>query len=124
DPVAEDLDGGDGATFGVSLAWTALRPGRTIEALFSLNEAGNWEEFRAAAALLEVPAQNVIYADVNGNIGYQAPGRVPVRGDGDGRWIAPGWDSSYDWVETVPFEDLPYLFNPERGYIVTANQAP
>jgi len=125
--IAEDLDGeGSGGSdgFGISLAWTALRPGRTADALFALNQAGNWEEFRAAAALLEVPAQNLVYADVDGNIGYQAPGRVPLRGEGDGRWIAPGWDSSYDWVGMVPFEDLPYLFNPDRGYIVTANQAP
>jgi penicillin G amidase len=60
---------------------------------------------------------------VDGNIGYQAPGRVPVRGKGDGRWMAPGWDSAYDWTGYVPFVELPSVYNPERGYVVTANQA-
>jgi penicillin amidase len=124
-PVAGELDrgGADGTGFGVSLAWTALTPGTTIEALFALNQAGNWDEFRAAAALFEVPAQNLVYADVDGNIGYQAPGLVPVRGQGDGRWIAPGWDPAYDWQGSVPFEQLPFVHNPESGMIVTANQA-
>ncbi|HEY8471840.1 MAG TPA: penicillin acylase family protein [Natronosporangium sp.] len=115
-----------GATSGehaISLAWTALRPGHTIDALFVLNQARDWDGFRAAAALFEVPAQNLIYADVDGNIGYQAPGVVPVRAAGDGRWLSPGWESSYGWEGTVPFDDLPQLLNPPDGVIVTANQA-
>ena len=64
--------------------------------------AGNWTDFRAAAAQFEVPAQNMVYADVDGNIGYQSPGRIPVRTHGDGRWPAPGWDSSYDWSRLHP----------------------
>jgi penicillin G amidase len=109
--------------YAVALAWTALRPGRTADALFTLNRARNWTEFRAAAALFEVPAQNLIYADVDGNVGYQAPGRVPVRKKGDGRWMAPGWDSAYDWSGFVPFAELPTAYNPAEGYVVTANQA-
>ena len=105
-----------------SLAWTALTPGRTIEAVFTINQASDWDDFRAAAAGFEVPAQNLLYADVDGNIGYQAPGVVPVRGAGDGRWPAPGWDSAYDWAGTVPFEALPSVLNPPEGMIVTANQ--
>lgn len=112
-----------GTAHGLSLAWTALTPGTTIDALFAINQAGDWEEFRAAAALFEVPAQNLIYADVDGNIGYQAPGRVPVRRSGDGRWLAPGWDSRYDWLDQVPFEALPNVLNPGPGRIVSANQA-
>jgi penicillin amidase len=122
--IAEaEMGAGVGAETGVSLAWTALTPGTTIEALFALNQARDWDEFRAAAALFEVPAQNLIYADVDGNIGYQAPGRVPVRGAGDGRWLAPGWDPEYDWQGFVPFDELPYTWNPEPDMIVTANQA-
>ncbi len=94
-----------------------------MDALFALNRAGNFEQFRAAAKLFEVPAQNLIYADIDGNIGYQSPGRIPVRGKGDGRYPAPGWDSSYDWTSFIPFEALPTEYNPARGYIVTANQA-
>jgi penicillin amidase len=114
-----DPAGGDHA---ISLAWTALRPGSTIEALFVLNQAQGWEDFRRAASLFEVPAQNLTYADVDGNIGYQAPGVFPIRGTGDGSWPAPGWDSGYDWDGSVPFEDLPSAFNPAGGMIVTANQ--
>ncbi|WP_040479821.1 penicillin acylase family protein [Longispora albida] len=112
-----------GGSYGLAMRWTALDPGRTIDALFAINKAGNWSEFRAAAAKFEVPAQNIVYADVDGNIGYQAPGRIPVRGKGDGRWPAPGWDSAYDWKSFIPFEELPSEYNPQRGYVVTANQA-
>ncbi|MFC4134392.1 penicillin acylase family protein [Hamadaea flava] len=109
--------------YAVALRWTALDPGRTADALFALNKAGNWTEFRAAAALFEVPAQNMVYADVDGNIGYQSPGRIPVRGKGDGRWPAPGWDSAYDWTGYLPFAELPTVLNPKQGYVATANQA-
>jgi penicillin amidase len=107
----------------ISLAWTALRPGQTIEALFVINRAGDWAGFREAAARFEVPAQNLVYADVDGNIGYQAPGTVPVRAAGDGRWLSPGWKSTNDWDGVLPFEQLPHVLNPPGGVIVTANQA-
>lgn len=109
--------------YAIALSWTALRPGRTADAIFALNTAQGWTEFRAAAAMFEVPAQNLIYADTDGTIGYQAPGRVPVRGEGDGRWMVPGWDSAYDWQGFIPFEELPSVLDPPAGYLVTANQA-
>lgn len=109
--------------YAVALRWTALDPSRTADALFALNQASDWASFRAAAKLFAVPAQNMVYADVDGNIGYQAPGDIPIRGAGDGRWPAPGWDSRYDWTGLIPFEQLPTAFNPPSGYIVTANQA-
>jgi penicillin amidase len=112
-----------GSEYAVSLAWTALTPGRTIEALFVLNTARDFTDFREAASLFEVPAQNLTYADVDGNIGYQSPGKVPVRGAGDGRWPVPGWDSTYDWQGYLPHEQLPYVYNPDDGMVVTANQA-
>ncbi|WP_051063551.1 penicillin acylase family protein [Nocardiopsis halophila] len=115
----EPEDGG----YAVSLAWTALTPGTTADAIFSMSTASDFEEFRDAARSFEVPAQNLIYADTEGTIGYQAPGTVPVRGKGDGRWPAPGWDSSYDWEGYLDFEDLPSVRNPDSGVIVTANQA-
>ncbi|OEJ95835.1 penicillin acylase family protein [Streptomyces thermolilacinus] len=119
-------DRGDG--YAVSLRWTALKPGKSMDAVFKLNRARDFKEFRAAARDFEVPAQNLVYADAKGaqgNIGYQAPGKVPVRAKGhDGTLPAPGWDPKYDWKdEFVPFDELPYEENPERGYIVTANQA-
>ncbi|WP_069816072.1 penicillin acylase family protein [Streptomyces sp. TP-A0874] len=112
-----------GSGYAVSLRWTALTPGRSMDAVFALNSARDFDQFRKAARLFEVPSQNLIYADTKGNIGYQAPGRIPVRGKGDGRYPAPGWDSDYQWTGYVPQSALPYEYNPERGYIVTANQA-
>ena len=109
--------------YAVALRWTALDPGRTVEALFAINQITDWDSFREAAADFEVPSQNIVYADVDGNIGYQSPGRIPVRGKGDGRWPAPGWDPSYDWTGFIPFAELPNVLNPDDGWIVTANQA-
>jgi penicillin amidase len=115
-------DGG-GGELAVAMRWTALRPGRTAEAIGALNRATTWDEFRSAASLFEVPAQNIVYADVDGNIGYQAPGRIPVRTPVyDGRWPAQGWTSASDWRGYVAFDDLPSVFNPAEGFIVTANQ--
>ncbi|MFF9643427.1 penicillin acylase family protein [Kitasatospora aureofaciens] len=109
--------------YGVALQWTALSAGKTMDAVFELDKAKNWDDFRNAARDFAVPAQNLIYADAK-NIGYQAPGVIPVRGKGDGSMPAPGWDSSYQWKpDPVPFTALPYSFNPAVGYIVTANQA-
>ncbi|MEU4831498.1 penicillin acylase family protein [Streptosporangium sp. NPDC023615] len=107
----------------VALKWTALEPGRTADAIFALNTAQDWEQFRAAASGFEVPAQNLVYADTAGNIGYQAPGRIPVRTRGDGTWPVPGWTGEYDWRSTIPFDELPSVYNPPEGYIVTANNA-
>ncbi|MFD8328797.1 penicillin acylase family protein [Streptomyces lydicus] len=118
-------DRGDG--YAVSLRWTALDPGKSMDAVFELDRAKDWSSFRKAAEHFEVPSQNLIYADTQGNIGYQAPGRIPVRGKGDGHfdgtYPAPGWDPSYQWKSYIPQKALPYEYNPERGYIVTANQA-
>ncbi|WP_184545148.1 penicillin acylase family protein [Streptosporangium becharense] len=119
---------GSAAVFGeqadaVALKWTALEPGRTADAIFAMNAAQDWSQFRAAASGFEVPAQNLVYADTEGNIGYQAPGRIPVRTRGDGTWPVPGWTGEYAWRSTIPFDELPSLYNPPEGYIVTANNA-
>jgi penicillin amidase len=114
--------------YAVSLAWTALTPTRTAEAIFGINTAGSWSDFREAAALFAVPSQNLVYADTDGHIGYQTPGLIPIRrsaapGAVPGSWPAPGWDSQWDWRGFVDFEDLPHVLDPEEGFIVTANQA-
>ncbi|MEU3654509.1 penicillin acylase family protein [Streptomyces sp. NPDC032161] len=109
--------------YAVALRWTALDPGHSMDAVFALNRAKDFPSFRKAAELFEVPAQNLIYADTEGNIGYQAPGKIPVRKKGDGTMPSPGWSSKYGWEkEPIPFDALPYEYNPKRGYIVTANQ--
>ncbi|MDQ0727430.1 penicillin acylase family protein [Microbacterium sp. W4I20] len=113
----------DDAEYALSLRWTALDPGTAATAIFALSTAQDFDDFRAAASLFDVPAQNLVYADTEGNIGYQTPGRLPIRGAGDGWMPQPGWDSSYDWTGFIPFEELPVSYNPSSGYIVTANNA-
>ncbi|QKJ17997.1 penicillin acylase family protein [Microbacterium hominis] len=109
--------------YAVSLKWTALQQTTTAQAIFALNKAQDFAGFRHAASLFDVPAQNLIYADVDGNIGYQTPGKLPIRGAGDGSMPQPGWDSTYDWQGFIPFEELPVVYNPDEDYIVTANNA-
>lgn len=109
--------------FQLSLQWTALTPGPTAGAIFAFDAAHDWASFRAAAASFQVPSQNLVYADVDGNIGYQAPGLIPVRAKGDGTVPVPGWTSEYGWIGTIPYDQLPSVLNPPSGYIVTANNA-
>jgi penicillin amidase len=105
----------------IALKWTALVPSTPFQAIWGFNRAQNWEDFREAAKHFHVPAQNLLYADVDGNIGYQMPGDIPVRANGDGTLPVPGWTNEYEWTGYIPFEELPYTFNPPEGYIVTAN---
>jgi penicillin amidase len=111
-----------GESYAVALRWTALTPRNTFDAFDELNTAQNWGEFQAAAKLLSVPAQNLIYADKQGVIGYQAPGTIPIRSGYDGKWPVPGWTSQYQWQGFIPFEALPTVTNPPENWIVTANQ--
>jgi len=107
--------------YAVALAWTALTPSTPFEAIWKFDQASNWDEFREGARSFHVPAQNLIYADVEGNIGYQTPGDIPIRSKGDGTIPVPGWTDEYEWTGLVPFEELPYTLNPSEGYIATAN---
>lgn len=121
DPLVDDVP----ERYVISLQWTALQPSTLVQAIFGINRASNWTEFRAAAELWDIASQNIVYADVDGNIGYQAPGRIPVRASGaGGLYPAPGWTTDHDWVGWVDFEELPTAFNPEGGIIASANQAP
>ena len=114
-----------GTGYAVALAWTALEPAPTADAILAFNRASDWDEFRAAAADFAVPAQNLVYADREGHIGYQAPGRVPIRTSGnDGTMPVEGWVSANDWTgDYIPSDGLPSVLDPEEGFIVTANQA-
>ncbi|MEP7134431.1 MAG: penicillin acylase family protein [Chloroflexota bacterium] len=109
------------ANYAIALAWTALNPSTPFEAIWGFDQAQNWEDFRTAARNFHVPAQNLLYADVDGNIGYQTPGDIPIRKQGDGTLPVPGWNSEYEWAGYIPFDELPYAFNPESGFIATAN---
>jgi penicillin amidase len=108
----------------IAMQWTALQPGRVVAAILGLNRASNFDEFHAALADFSAPSQNVLYADVDGNIGYQTPGLIPLRqGNRASAEPVPGSDPAYDWQGFIPYEDLPRQYNPAQGYIVAANNA-
>jgi len=108
----------------LALRWTALDPGHLLDALYRLDLAANWQEFRDALSQWDVPGQNFVYADVGGHIGYQATGKVPIRPGGmsAGDTPQPGWDGQHEWQGYIPFDQLPTSFDPSSGMIVTANQ--
>ncbi|MGE0703915.1 MAG: penicillin acylase family protein [Vicinamibacterales bacterium] len=109
----------------MALRWTALDDDdTTVVAFLRVNRARNWSEFTEALRHFVVPSQNFVYADVEGHIGYYAPGRIPVRAAGDGRSPAEGWSGEMEWTGWVPFDDLPHVFDPPGGAIVTANNRP
>jgi penicillin amidase len=124
-PVGLRADSGANA---VSLAWTGLKVTQTADAIMGFDTAQNFKAFRAAAKQFAVPSQNLLYADVDGHIGYQAPGQIPIRkssapGAPPGFWPAPGWLSAYDWKGYVSFSEMPYTYDPPEGFLVAANQA-
>jgi penicillin amidase len=127
-PIINDIAGGTNEEWSygwqpLALAWTALEPGNIWKSVLMINKAQDWDSFREALSYWDVPSQNFVYADVDGNIGYQTPGRIPIRASGDGLLPVPGWSGAYDWIDYIPFDQLPRSFNPEKGYIVTANNA-
>ncbi len=109
----------------LALHWTATdRPYDLLGSVLAINRASDWNSFRAALTGWAVPAQNFIYADVEGNIGYQTPGLAPIRAkDHSGQTPVDGSTTKYDWKGYIPFEYLPRTYNPARGYVATANEA-
>ncbi len=131
-PIINDnqIDKATGALAGFNnvdplvLRWTGSDPGTLFTAVSRLNSASNWDEFRAGLSLWDIPAQNFVYADIAGNIGYQTPGRIPIRpADSSGLTPEAATSDADVWQGFIPFDDLPRIFNPARDYIVTANQA-
>jgi penicillin amidase len=116
-PVITELVPGESRK--VTLRWTLYDGMRNP--FFDVNWARNWEEFRSAFSKLDAPGQNVVFADVDGNIGYQATGKIPIRASGDGSLPENGSDSGHEWIGYVPFDKLPSTFNPPSGIIATAN---
>jgi penicillin amidase len=104
-----------------ALRWTATEPGGLSSVYNWLGKAQNWEEFRSIMKKVWGPAQNVVYADVKGNIGYVMAARVPIRKKGHGEIPYPGDTDAYEWTGYIPFDQLPQALNPDSGLIVTAN---
>jgi len=106
----------------LSVRWNAYDlEASTVDAVFGMNRAQNWAEFRKALFLFAIPIQTFVYADVEGNIGFRVVGQVPLRSEGQGLLPLPGWDSGAAWEGYIPMEELPELFNPRDGFIATAN---
>jgi penicillin G amidase len=116
-PIVTDLVPGE--TRPLALRWT-LYDGLRIPFL-DVDAAQNWPDFCHAFSLMDAPGQNVVYADVDGNIGYHATGKVPIRAAGDGSLPASGADDAHEWTSYIPFEKLPSIYNPPSGVIATAN---
>ncbi|HEV8188093.1 MAG TPA: penicillin acylase family protein [Pyrinomonadaceae bacterium] len=112
---------GDGKRY--ALRWTALDPSKNNpNSTVALNRAGNWKEFNAALESFTAPTQNIVYADVDGHIGYHAAGVVPIRKSGDGSVPYDGATDAGEWTSYIPIAKLPTLYDPPSGIIVTANQ--
>ena len=106
-----------------ALRWTARNPdNQEFEAFFGFNRAKDWESFRRAASTYGGATQNFVYADVKGNIGWQTAGKIPVRKTGSGEKIYSGATGEGEWLGYIPFDEMPRLFNPKGGIIMTANQ--
>jgi penicillin amidase len=105
----------------LALQWIIYEPGTTKIPFFLVNSARNWDEFRAAFSTFGAPGQNVVYADMDGHIGYQATGFVPIRASGDGSLPVPGDTDAYEWTGFIPYDEMPRAFDPPSGIIATAN---
>lgn len=105
----------------LSIKSMALRPTQSFEGWLQLNKAINWDDFVVGIDMIDATQLNITYADINGNIGYYVCGKVPIRKKGLGNVPSPGWTDEYDWDGFVPFEEMPHVFNPERGFIITCN---
>ena len=105
----------------LALRWTGHEPGGLVRAVLKMNEARNWDEFDAALADWSLPPQNIVYTDAEGYIGYVMAGKAPVRDKNLGLLPAPGWTDEYEWSGYIPHAELPRIYNPASGRIVTAN---
>lgn len=108
-----------------ALSWTATREvDHTVDAVLGVSRAQNWDEFRNALRNFDAPSQTYLYADTSGNIGVEIPGLIPIRAAGDGEYPAPGEDGAHDWTGYVPYDQLPFAYNPAQGFIVASNNEP
>ncbi len=116
-PIITELIPGE--TRKIALRWT-LQDGEGL-VFFDVDSARNWDEFRKAFSAFGAPGQNVVYADVDGHIGYQTTGRVPIRAAGDGSLPVNGRDDAHEWTGWIPFDEMPRVYDPPSGILATAN---
>jgi penicillin amidase len=105
----------------ISMRWFGNEFSDELNAFLKVNKAKNWDEFKSAVQEFNIPGQNFVYADKEGNIGYVFGGALPIRSSNSTTFLFDGSDSKNDWKGFVPRNELPYLFNPPANYIATAN---
>lgn len=121
-PIISDFANDSAKDTVMSLRWTALEPTTELEAILEMNRASNWDEFENALEKFLSPAQNFVFASKDGTIAYKANGNIPIYEDGDDALLPlEGWKNENDWKGYIPFDELPTVVNPEKGFIATAN---
>ncbi|EQB37597.1 hypothetical protein M948_03340 [Virgibacillus sp. CM-4] len=121
-PIISEFAEESGKDTMLSLRWTALEPTTELEAILEINRASDWSSFEKGLEKFLVPAQNFVFAQKNGTIAYKANGNIPIYQDGtDALLPLPGWEKESEWKGYIPFEQLPRIVNPAKGYIATAN---
>lgn len=105
----------------LTFRWVGSFPGDEPRSIYKINRAANWEDFKSAFSTFRSISQNIVYADVRGNIGLYSCGGVPVRDRSNRSAVLPGWTDQYEWKGFVPFDELPHKYNPESGYVASAN---
>ena len=106
----------------LSFQWTARTPGNEVGLLDGVNRARDWSEFLAGLSHHVTPSLNCVYADTGGNIGYALAGKIPLRPRQEPSWLPlEGWNAAHDWTGTIPFDEMPRLYNPADGIVATAN---
>ncbi|WP_010096419.1 penicillin acylase family protein [Ornithinibacillus scapharcae] len=121
-PIVSEFAENSGKNTVMSLRWTALDATTELEAILEMNQAKNWKEFEKGLEKFLVPAQNFVFASKDGTIAYKANGKIPIYENSEDALIPlPGWDPTYILNEYIPFDELPKVVNPKKGYIATAN---
>ena len=108
----------------ITLRWSAAEPGAVADVFLDIDRARNWEDFKRAISRFGGPGQNFVYADVDGNIGYHASGKLPIRREYTGDTPVDGSSGKFEWDGFIPFDELPQSWNPPDGFVVSANQNP
>ena len=108
----------------MAIRWVAHDSSRALRALWQMNRATNFQTFQDALRYWDTPMQNILYADVDGNIAIRSTGYLPIRASRDGTGLRDGARDDHAWVGRVPFDELPFSFNPAQGYLASTNQVP
>jgi len=121
-PIVNKMEAGaQDASSLISMRWTGSEISNDAGAFYRIDKSNNWQDFQDALKLFTVPAQNFVYADIDGNIGYRTGGKLPIRKIKGPTLPFPGWTDEYDWNGFVPFDQMPHVLNPRDGFVATAN---